>query len=426
MEKGDIIDLKRQGDKCMKSTRIYKMSENLIDANAIRACADIIRRGGLVVFPTETVYGIGCNAYNEEAIKRLYEAKERPANKPLLAHLYSISQAEDISYLDTRSRKLIKKYTPGPLTLIVRKKIGIPDIMTSGEATVGLRFPSNPVGLAFMQECGVPIAATSANISGNGASITGEDAARELMGRVDAIIDCGPSSIGVASTIVSMIGKPKILREGAFDKKELDEILSGQVFLVGICGKSGSGKGLVSSYLRKTGYTVVDTDSLYHAMISNPISECTTALAKEFGPDVRNLQGGIDRDVLRSIVFNDKKKLERLNKISHEYVAQRVENIVANHGSGEIVFVDAPLLYESGISDKCSAVICVTADDDMCVARITERDGISAVDARKRLALQPDYASRADICIENRGSEEELIGKVEAVINKLKEMSGDA
>lgn len=410
----------------MKSTRIYKMSENAIDTNAIRACAEIIRKGGLVVFPTETVYGIGCNAYNEDAIKRLYEAKERPLNKPLLAHLYSTAQAEDISYLDARSRKLIKKYSPGPLTLIVRKKIGIPDIMTSGEGTVGLRFPSNPVGLAFMQECGVPIAATSANISGNGASITGEEAARELMGRVDAIIDCGPSPIGVASTIVSMIGKPKILREGAFDKKELEEILSGQVFLTGICGKSGTGKGAVSSFLRKRGYTVIDTDSLYHAMISNPISECTTALTKEFGQDIRNLQGGIDRDALREIVFNDSEKLKRLNKISHEYVSQRVENAVANHGIGELVFVDAPLLYESGIAERCNVVICVTASDDICISRITSRDGISVADARKRLSLQTDYSHRADMCIDNSGTEEELENKLDKILNKLKELVEDA
>lgn len=393
------------------------MTSQAIDYDALHHCAEIIRHGGLVVFPTETVYGIACDGTNPEAVKALFEAKERPFDKPLLAHLYSALQAKEISYLDARAMRLIKKYAPGPLTLIVRKKENVPSIMTSGGDTVGLRFPAEPVGLCFMRECGCMLAATSANISGNAAGITGEMAAKELMGRVDAVIDVGPSPYGVPSTIISVVGEPKVIREGAFDLAEIQSLLKCRVGVIGLCGRSGSGKGQVGALLRQNGYTVIDTDAVYHEMISAKDSEITRAIADRFGDVLQD--GVISRDKLRNIVFNDAKALQDLNTITHKYILDKTRQIIVAHDNDKLVFVDAPLLFESGFDKECDAVVCVWAEDDALIKRITERDGISLAQAQCRLAKQPDVRAKCDYFIDNSTNLDDLKNKVNQTLAKL-------
>ena len=206
-------------------TIVYKLDGTENDIEKIKECAEIIKKGGIVAFPTETVYGLGADAYNDEACRNIYAAKNRPAEKPLLCHLYSISQAEEIAYLTDDMRKLIKKFTPGPLTVIAPKKDGVCHTVIAGGSTVGLRFPSNREALLFMASCGLPLAATSANISDCPAPTSGKEVFDYLDGRIDAILDAGKVGSGIASTIVTLDNGIKILREGSITKEEIEEAL---------------------------------------------------------------------------------------------------------------------------------------------------------------------------------------------------------
>jgi len=178
------------------------------------------------VFPTETVYGIGVNALNEEAVKRLYKIKKRPLNKAisvLVSNVEMIEQvAKDITNIEYA---LIKKFFPGPLTIILNKKDIVPDIVTAGGSTVGVRMPENEIALRLIEYAGVPIAAPSANISGNPSGTELDTIMNEFKENVDCYIDGGKSKIGLASTIVQVIdGIPHILREGLITKEQIEEV----------------------------------------------------------------------------------------------------------------------------------------------------------------------------------------------------------
>ena len=202
--------------------------QNSDDANrkkAIAAAAEALREGKLVIFPTETVYGIGCDALNPEAVDALYRAKNRPYDKPLLLHLYDQKQAERSAVLDEKANLLLKTFTPGPFSLIVPKKELIPSIVTSGGDTVGLRFPSDPTFLELAEEFGGIIAATSANLSGFSSAKDGK-AVEELIEIADVILENGECRYSLESTILSMTGSgPRILRQGALSREKVEEVI---------------------------------------------------------------------------------------------------------------------------------------------------------------------------------------------------------
>ena len=207
---------------------IYHTKSKIRYEHIIDTAACVLREGGLVVFPTETVYGIGCNALDAEAVKKLYLAKQRPLDKPLLLHLHDIAQAESYAFLDDRASLLLSAFTPGPLSVIAKKRETVPYEVTAGGETVGLRFPSNRLFLDLAKKAGVPIAATSANLSGLESAKDGK-AAAELSEIADVIIDDGECSFSIESTIVSLVSDtPKLLRIGAISKERIEEV-------VGIC-----------------------------------------------------------------------------------------------------------------------------------------------------------------------------------------------
>ncbi len=196
-----------------------------VDKKAIESCVTALNSGGLVVFPTETVYGIGVNAFDFEAVESLYLKKQRPFDKPLLMHISSLEMAESIAYLDDISRELIRRFSPGPLTLVVRRKQTLPSVAVSNGDTVGLRFPSNPFFLELSKAFGKPIAATSANISGEKSAVRSHEL-KSVLDIADVVIDGGECELGLESTIVSLVGEtPKILRQGSFPKEKLLEVL---------------------------------------------------------------------------------------------------------------------------------------------------------------------------------------------------------
>lgn len=206
------------------SARLFEVNDDNICDVAI-ACADALKSGALAVFPTETVYGIGVNAFDVSAIESLYTKKQRPYDKPLLMHISGIEMAEEIALLDDSARELIARFAPGPLTLVVKARGNLPKIALAGGDTVGLRFPSNKTFLEISRQFGHPIAATSANISGfkSATEVSALDAIKDI---ADVIVADGKSELGLESTIVSLVGeKPKILRLGSFPKEKLEEVL---------------------------------------------------------------------------------------------------------------------------------------------------------------------------------------------------------
>lgn len=207
------------------SALFFRVDEENTDISIIEKTAEVLENGGLAVFPTETVYGIGVDAFNEAAIRALYEKKQRPFDKPLLMHISGTEMAEEVAYLDENARELIKRYSPGPLTLVVKRKPSVPSVAVSNGETVGLRFPSNKTFIEISKAFGKPIAATSANLSGFKSAVSAAELAA-VKNIADIIIDGGACELGLESTIVSLVGKrPKILRLGSFPKEKIEEVL---------------------------------------------------------------------------------------------------------------------------------------------------------------------------------------------------------
>jgi len=201
-----------------------KFYDSITD-EAISACAGSLKNGGIVVFPTETVYGIGVDAFNAQAVEELYKRKQRPFDKPLLMHIAGIEMAEEIAVLDDNAKKLINKFTPGPLTLVVKRKNCLPSVAVSNGDTVGLRFPSNEAFLKLSKAFGRPIAATSANISGNKSAITPSELS-PVLGIADDVLNGGECELGLESTILSLVGdRPRILRQGSFPRELIEECI---------------------------------------------------------------------------------------------------------------------------------------------------------------------------------------------------------
>ena len=207
-------------------TKIVKIDPKAIDERSLDDAGHIIRNGGLVAFPTETVYGLGANAVDEEASAKIYQAKGRPSDNPLIAHISSVDMLETIAEdIDENARKLIDAFWPGPMTLIFKKKSIVPDGTTGGLDTVAVRFPSNEIARKLIEKSGVPIAAPSANVSGRPSPTTGEHVIEDMDGVIDMIIDGGHVGVGLESTIIDLTGEPTILRPGYITRKMIEEVI---------------------------------------------------------------------------------------------------------------------------------------------------------------------------------------------------------
>ena len=189
----------------------------------INTAGGIIADGGLVAFPTETVYGLGASAFDTGAAKKIYAAKGRPSDNPLIVHIADKLQLSDIAAeIPNEAKIVIDKFMPGPITVILKKKPSVPDTVTAGLQTVAIRFPSNETAQRLIKAAGVPIAAPSANLSGKPSPTTAAHVIADMTGRIDAIIDGGVCDVGVESTIVDFTGdKPEILRPGGVTYDDL-------------------------------------------------------------------------------------------------------------------------------------------------------------------------------------------------------------
>ena len=197
-------------------TRIERITETTEYGNTLDAAARIILSGGLVVFPTETVYGLGGNGLLSDAARKIYSAKGRPSDNPLIIHIADPRDAENYAFTSEVYYRLADAFMPGPLTVIMKKRDCIPLSVTGGLDTVAVRCPSHPIAHALIEKCGVPIAAPSANISGRPSPTSAEYVIEDMQGRVDMIIDGGECEIGLESTIVKIDGNSlTLLRPGA-------------------------------------------------------------------------------------------------------------------------------------------------------------------------------------------------------------------
>jgi L-threonylcarbamoyladenylate synthase len=194
---------------------------------SVRRAAEIIKKGGIVAFPTETVYGLGADAFNPLAVARIFEVKRRPYFDPLIVH---VARRADLGRLaveiPSAAKKLIERFWPGPLTVVLRKREEVPDIVTAGLPTVAIRMPDHPMALSLIELAESSIAAPSANLFGYLSPTAAEHVREQLGDQVDLVLDGGPCAVGVESTILSFSGKaPEILRPGGLTVEEIESVI---------------------------------------------------------------------------------------------------------------------------------------------------------------------------------------------------------
>ena len=189
--------------------------------------AEYIRRGGIVAFPTETVYGLGANVLDRSAIEKIFEAKRRPSDNPLIAHISDVEKITSLAVEITKSaEKFITAFFPGPLTIVLRKLPGVPDIATAGLETIGIRMPRSELAHRFLLACETPVVAPSANLSGRPSPTTWQAVAEDLEGRIDCILQSDATEIGLESTVVDCTPNgPRVLRSGSVSIEQLREVV---------------------------------------------------------------------------------------------------------------------------------------------------------------------------------------------------------
>jgi L-threonylcarbamoyladenylate synthase len=203
-------------------TRVMKAQEQDIEA-----AARCLAAGGLVAFPTETVYGLGADAGNGEAIARLYAAKGRPSFNPLIAHIADVAAAKRLAHFNAAAEKLAAAFWPGPLTLVLpqRNDSGVADLALAGLDSVAARVPAHPIARALLAAFKGPVVAPSANRSGHVSPTSAAHVLTDLRGRIDMVIDAGPCAVGVESTIIGLLDEPTLLRPGGLPRKQIEAVL---------------------------------------------------------------------------------------------------------------------------------------------------------------------------------------------------------
>lgn len=235
--KTKIFDVRDLNKHNLEQSIIYDEAEANAKVNEVLAkideAAEIIVNGGLVAFPTETVYGLGANAMDPEAVARIYEAKGRPSDNPLIVHIARASNIGELTpVLTPKVIRLIDNFWPGPLTIVLKKKPEVPDITTGGLDTVAIRMPDDPIALELIKKAGCPIAAPSANISGRPSPTKGEHVIEDLDGKVDAILIGSDCRIGIESTVLDLTGDvPTILRPGILTAENIEAAIGEKVYM---------------------------------------------------------------------------------------------------------------------------------------------------------------------------------------------------
>lgn len=208
-------------------TEVWRIDPEQPDETILARAAEILRRGGLVAMPTETVYGLAANALDADSVRRIYQAKGRPATNPVIVHVPDLASVEPLTdRISPQARLLAERFWPGPLTLVLPKSGRVPDVVTAGGSTVAIRVPSHPVALGLLRAAALPLAAPSANRSNALSPTRPEHVLRGLEGRIDAILDAGATAGGIESTVVDLTcDPPRLLRPGLISPAEIEAII---------------------------------------------------------------------------------------------------------------------------------------------------------------------------------------------------------
>ncbi|MDE1855864.1 MAG: threonylcarbamoyl-AMP synthase [Candidatus Micrarchaeota archaeon] len=247
-------------------TKIIKINPTKPQPKKIDAAATFIRNGKIVAFPTETVYGIGANAYDANATERIFAVKGRPSDNPLIVHVDSLAMAQHIGDIPKKYRKRISKIWPSPITFIVKARVKLPQSVTAGLDTVALRMPAHPVALALIKSSGVPIAAPSANPSKKPSATTGKQATRYFKGKIDCILDGGECFFGLESSIIDLRDF-SLLRPGPFTAEEITKMFGAKPRITKVTRGLAAASRMVSPGTKYRHYSP-DT-KLYLSTLSN-------------------------------------------------------------------------------------------------------------------------------------------------------------
>lgn len=385
----------------------------------ISRAAEIISSGGLVAVPTETVYGLAANGLDEAAVGEIYEVKGRPEVKPLSLMVPGKEAMEQYCQgVPKAAYALAERFWPGPLTIILKSKDRVPEIVRAGGSTVGLRCPDHKLTLELLRACGKPLAAPSANPSGEPSPKNAQKVFEYFGGRIDAILDGGECGIGTESTIIDMSRKPyRILRKGALEETEIARALVDSMTIVGITGGSGCGKTTALNILGDMGALIVDADEVYHSLCAES-EDMKTELTERFGDVYKD--GRLDRKALGAVVFAEEGALKDLNRITHKYVSKEMEKRLERHAmcGGTLAAIDAIALLDGAFAKRTAFNVAITAPAEARVERLLKREGISEEYARSRISAQhPNeyFEANCDYTLHNEGSREEF----ECVCNKF-------
>ncbi len=264
-------------------TKYYDLTKDNKEI-AIKKAGNIIKTGGLVLFPTETVYGIGADGLNEEAVKKIFIAKGRAQDNPLILHVSGKNMIEKVAKNITNIEKdIIDKFMPGPLTIILKKRKIVPDIVSAGLDTVGIRMPEEEIARNLIKEAKTPLAAPSANISGKPSGTNIKDIFNELNNKVDIILDNGPTKIGVESTVIRVIrGKIHILRPGKITKEDFEKLNYKVIIDKHILNKFTEEKKVLSPGVKYKHYAPNSKCILIYSENNNKIIKATKEISKKY------------------------------------------------------------------------------------------------------------------------------------------------
>ncbi len=383
------------------------------------SCTDelvgIMRGGGLIAVPTETVYGLAGNGLDEKAVAEIYEVKGRPEVKPLSLMVHDAASMERYcENVPPQAHTLAKKFWPGPLTIVMKANPCVPEIVRAGGETVGLRCPDHPLTLELLEKSGVPFAAPSANPSGEPSPKNADSVLKYFDGKIDAVLDGGECGIGCESTLIDLSRTPyRILRQGALPADEIADAFVDSMKIIGITGGTGCGKTTALNELERRGALLIDCDAVYHRMLETD-RPMLDEIEKYFPGAV--VDGKLDRKALGAVVFTDEEALRDLNIITHRHINLEIRRILREHAmnGGTLAAIDAIELFSSGLAKRCTATIGVIADREVRIDRIMRRDGISREYAMMRVnAQRPNeyFIQKCSHVLENNGSQEEFIEK---------------
>ena len=395
-------------------------------AGAVEEAARLLTMGELVAVPTETVYGLAGNALDAGAVEKIYEVKGRPPMKALSLMVPGPEAFEVYGReVPPGAYMLAEEHWPGPLTLVVKAAEIVPEAVTAGGGTVGLRCPDQADTLALLRQCDFPLAAPSANPSGAESPKTADDVLGYFDGRIAAVLDGGPCGIGRESSLVDLSGgQLRFLRLGALDRETVYQSLIRHLKVVGVTGGTGCGKTTALESLEALGALVIDADKEYHTLCAQcvpmleEISDCFPGVVED---------GVLQRKKLGAIVFADAARLAQLQEITDRYINDRILFLLAQHAAfgGRYAAVDAIDLVGTPLQKIFCATVGITAPVELRAARIMAREGISEEYAMLRIRAQkPDsfFEENCDVCIRNDGSREEFREKSMKIFSDILEV----